>query len=215
MLLLWYPVSVPSSRRLPSHYVPVSFVILCGDIRMHMPSYIYSRYSFFSLYPLIVPPTVLLWIWYFLIPIRSRALSLPLSLLRFVLYTSLFLLFRRISFRCLSHHYLSHNSLPHLFFTPLTPSLLFCVNLILIFPFFFPRSTLWSSSLPFSLLLYCTSCLHAPFPIMIFSSAFSTLSSHTVFIVPSRLPQSSRYTPQLARRDGFSFPACHTCIRRA
>lgn len=39
-----------------------------------MPACIYPRYSFFSLYPLIVPPAVLLWIWYFLILTRLRAL---------------------------------------------------------------------------------------------------------------------------------------------
>lgn len=41
------------------------------------------------------------------------------------------------------------------------------------------------------------------------------LSRTSVFIVSPQLPQSPRYTPQLLRRDGFSFSACHTCIRRA
>lgn len=84
------------------------------------------------------------------------------------------------------------------------------------FVFFFPFLPLESILFPlFVLPLYCASSprpiLHYYFP----ASFFHFVSPHTVFIVPSQLPQSPRYTPQLARRNRFSFSACHTCIRRA
>lgn len=49
---------VLSSCRLLSHYVPallLSFVEMHTRMHMRTGIYVYSRYSFFSLYPLIVP----------------------------------------------------------------------------------------------------------------------------------------------------------------
>lgn len=170
---------------------------------MHRHTFIHATH--FSRFIPLSPLAILLWIWYFLIPTRSR-----LSL-----YTAISLI--PSSFIPASH---LAPVLP-LLFSPqlhsflLSPSLP-CQSSSHSFVFYFLLLSLESTFFSlFVLPLYCTS---SPCPILHYyflASFFHFVSSHTVFIVPSQLPQSPRYTPQLARRDEFSFSACHTCIRRA
>lgn len=180
---------------------------------MHMPAYIYSLHSFFSLYPLIVPPVVLLWIWYFLIP--------PLlSRIRFILqlYFSCFVK-SRLDCSCYRPVLLLSFSLP----TAFTPSfsLILSFSPLFILPcqsnthfsVFIFRFSLRSSSLFFSLFLYCTSSpwliLHYHFLVSFLHFVFPH-GLHCAFLTPSI---SSIHTVRLARRDGFSSPACRTAIR--
>lgn len=74
-------------------------------------------------------------------------------------------------------------------------------------------SFLFSISLLFPILFYrfIASRLRASLFVII----FPLFSSHVIFIVPSQLLQSPQYTLQLARQNGFLFPACHTYIRWA
>lgn len=160
--------SPPSSRCLLSHYVPGSFVILCRDTCVHMhQAYVYSRLLIFLiLSPYRLSP-ILLWIWYFLIPTRSR--------LSFC-YIPLFLLFRRVSFRPLIRHrcYLSYSPYNriHSLLSPSLPCQSSSHSFVFISCF-----SLWSA--PFPLPLFCFTPLlprlRAPFSIIISSLAFSTL----------------------------------------
>lgn len=111
-----------------------------------------------------------------------------------LLYRYFPLLFRRISFR-------SHIVVTSLVLFTIHPSQSNSHYL----SFLFPVSLLFAALLSrFVLPLYCISSPHASFSVII----FSTLSSHAIFIVPFQLLQSPQCTLQLARRDGFSFPAC-------
>lgn len=204
--------SMSSSRRLLSHYVPtllLSFVKTPACICRHTFIHVYS---FFSFYPLIASRH----------PLVNMIFlnSYPLARLSFVIY-------RHFSYSVEFHPGFSSRTgvtsliLSTIAFIPslslsLFPSLL-CQSSSHSFVFLF-SSSLWRAPFfPFFVSpLYCTS---SPCPILHYyflASFFHFVSPHTVFIVPSQVPQSPRYTPQpLARRNGFSFSACHTCIRRA
>lgn len=192
--------SMLSSRCLLSHYVPtllLSFV--------ETPACICTGLFTLLIFIPLSPLTILLWIWYFLIPTRSR-LSLYIAI---SLIPSSFIPASRLApvlpllFSLQSHSFLSSPSL-QCQSSSHSPVFIFC-------------SSLWRASFSpfcFTALLHLVSVrpiLHYYF----LASFFYFVSSHTVFIVPSQLLQSPRYTPQLVRRDGFSFSACHTCIRRA
>lgn len=182
-----------------------------------MQAYIYSRYSRFSRFIPLSPLAILLWIWYFLIPTRSR--------LSFVIYRSFsysvefyFGLSSRAHWWC----YLSYSlhiriysfsrSLPPSF-PPSLPCQSSSHSFVFIFYFSFSRAPFFSL---FVLPLYCTSSPCAPILHYYFlASFFHFVSSHTVFIVPSQFSLNLLDTHHNSQRDGFSFSACHTCIRRA
>lgn len=199
--------SLPSPRCLLSHYVPallLSFVetpaCICTGIRL----FTFTHFShFIPLSPLAHPLVNMIFL-------NSYPLAPQL-----LLYTAISLI--PSSFIPPSH---PAPLLPLLFslqpysFPPFSP--LFHVNLVLTLSFLFP-AFLFGVHLPPPFLFY-PFIASSPRPILHYyflASFFHFVSSRTVFIVPSQLPQSPRYTPQLARRDGFSFSACHTCIRRA
>lgn len=140
-----------------------------------MQAYIYSRYSRFSRFIPLSPLAILLWIWYFLIPTRSR--------LSFVIYRSFsysvefyFGLSSRAHWWC----YLSYSLHIRIysFSRSLPPSLPpFHVNLVLILSFLFSTS-LFREHLFFPFLFYrfiAPRLRVPPFSIIISSLAFSTL----------------------------------------
>lgn len=174
IFLLLFTVVTPTvsysvlSSPLPSLSLRLSFfVILCTDTCVHMQAYVYSRYSFFSFYPLIASRHPLV----NMIFLNSYPLAPQLC------YIPLFLLFRRVSFRFLISHwcYLSYSiyNCIHFFSTPL----FFYVNLVLILSFLFSASLFGERLFSLSVLpLYCTSSPPCPlFSIIISSLAFSTL----------------------------------------
>lgn len=168
--------------------------------------------------------------------VLSRAAPFPLSLC----YIPLFLLFRRISFcglsslagadvwLCCSRHRATRfiSFLLPRCSLPLSPgfsyyvSFPFCVNLIPILSFLFSLPFLSLES--FFVSFYFTALLHLvvsvpPSPLSFSRQLFplcllARSSLYPLSASSLSLSQSSRYTPQLARRDGFSFPACRTCI---
>lgn len=219
---------VLSSRRLLSHYIPallLSFVETPACICV--PAYTFIRATHFSHFiPLSFRPRRSLVNMIFL-----NSYLLARASVHFVIYhyssyfveshspvSHLSLWCRAISFS-LATIFISFLLFPLRFPRPLSRSVSFpfCVNLILILAFLFFFPLLFAArSVPFCF----TALLHrvSPWPVLHYHflvSFFHFVFSRTVLIVPSQLPQSPRYTPQLARRDGFSFPACHTCIRWA
>lgn len=154
---------------------------------MHMQACVYSRYSFFSFYPLITSHH----------PLVNMIFLNSYSRLSSVIY--LFLLFRRFiptSQLALVLPLLSSlQSHSFLLFLSLLCQFSFH-SFVFIFLLFSLENIFF---LLFVLPLYCTS---SPCPILHYyflASFFHFVSSHTVLIVSSQLPQFPRYTPQLAR----------------
>lgn len=143
---------------------------------MHTPACIYTRHSFFSLYPLIVSPRRPLVNMIFL---NSHPSSRFASYFYFSHFVESRPVFSRATVTSLRR--------PHLFLRVLFLSSLLCVNLISIFSFLFFAHPFGA---PLCLFLdsFIAPRLRDPFSIIIFPSAFSTLSSRTVFIVSLPLP---------------------------
>lgn len=137
-------------------------------------------------------PAVLLWIWYFLIPTCSRLPAL--------LYTISPLISNcQILFRPLISSHVTSAYIRSPFHVPSRRSY---VNLVLILTLFiFHTFPFWKLFFHFLLHRFIAPRLHAPFSIIIFSSTFFPLRllSHDLYCTFSQLPQSPRYTPQLAR----------------
>lgn len=163
-----------------------------------MQGYVYSRYSHFSHFIPLSPLAILLWIWYFLIPTRSR--------LSFVIY-------RYFSYSVSSFISASHLArtvvLPlstFAFIPSLAPSLppsLPCQSSSHSFVFIFYFSFWRAPFFPFLFYRFIAPRLRVPsFSIIISSLAFFPLCifSHGLHCTFSILSQSPRYTPQLAAR---------------
>lgn len=136
---------------------------------MHRHTFIHATH--FSRFNPLSPLAILLWIWYFLISTRSRALAF--------LYTAISLIRRRVSFRPLISHrccfsYPFYN-LIHSFPLPL-----FYVNLVLILSFLFPAPLFGEHLFPlFVSPLYCASSPRPTLHYYFLASFFHFVSPHT------------------------------------
>lgn len=166
-----------------------------------MQAYVYSRYSFFSFYPLITsrhPLVNMIFLNSYSRALASLYTAISLIPSSFIPASQLALVLPLLS-SLQSHSFL-------LFPSPL------CQSSFHSFAFIFLLFSLENTFFPFLFYRFIAPRLRVPFSIIISSLAFSTLyllTRSSLYLLNSlNLLDTHRW-------GGFSFSACHTCIRRA